>query len=91
MELLLFQINTLRSRHLIAGKDWIVEKYNMHYIKKPSDITVDLVTPTNQRHCELAEFMHQEIVDYAVKLATATLVPEPNKYQVAQVESSEDE
>jgi len=84
-------IQTLRSKMLIPGKDWLITKYNIYYVKSPSDIVVDVQTPTNQIPCELADFMHDEIVDYAVKLAAASIIPEPNKYQVAQVESTEDE
>ena len=84
-------ITTIRSRQLIPGKDWTVEQYNLHYIKLPSDITVDIQTPANQINCELAPFMHQEVIDYAVKLAAAAIVPEQNKYEVNTIESSQDE
>ena len=57
----------------------------------PSNIIVDIQTPTNQVHCELAAFMHDEIVDYAVKLAAASIIPEPNKYELGTIESREDE
>jgi hypothetical protein len=80
-----------RIKHLIPGKDWYIHSYRCSYLKRPSDIVVDLVTPSNQTNCELADFLHQEIVDYAVKLASASIIPEQGKYQVNQIESKEDE
>ena len=84
-------IRTNRSRLLIPGKDWEIDKYNLHYIKEPSSIVVDILTPSQQRHCELASFMHQEIIDYAIKLAAASIAPEQNKYEINTIESSQDE
>jgi hypothetical protein len=85
------QINTRRSRYLIPGKDWKVGTYRCSYLKRPSDVKIDVITPANQINCELADFLHQEIVDYAVKLASAAIMPEQGKYQVNQIESKEDE
>jgi hypothetical protein len=84
-------INTARVRHLILGKDQKIESYSCHYLKKPKDIVVDVLYPALQQHSELAEFLHDEIVDYAVKLASAAIVPEQGKYSVNQLESKEDE
>ena len=61
------------------------------YIKIPADIHLDVQTPGLQIHCELASFVHQDIVDAAVKLASAAIVPDQGKYQVNQLESKEDE
>lgn len=85
------EINTNRSRYLIPGKGWKITKYIIFYIKKPRDIHIDIQTPSLQIHCELPEFIHQDIVDKAVKLASAAIIPEQGKYQVNQVESKEDE
>lgn len=85
------EINTNRSRYLIPGKGWKVTKYVIFYIKKPRDIVIDVQTPSLQVHCELPDFIHQDIVDKAVKLASAAIIPEQSKYQVNQIESKEDE
>jgi len=84
-------INTRRARLLIPGKDWDVVGYFVYYIIRPNDILIDVQTPSLQRSCTLPDFTHQEIVDIAVKLASASIVPDPNKYQVNQIESKEDE
>ena len=84
-------INTNKSRYLIPGKGWKIAKYVIFYIKQPRDIHIDVQTPGSQIHCELASFVHQEVVDKAVKLASAATVPEQGKYQVNQLESKEDE
>lgn len=79
--------NSKRSRYLIPGKDYHVLEYMVTYIKVPSDIFIDVVTPTNQKNSSLADTLHQEIVDLAVKLASAAIVPEQGKYQVNSNES----
>jgi len=84
-------INTNRSRYLIPGKGWKITKYVVFYIKQPEDIHIDVQTPGLQVHCELPSFVHQDIVDKAVKLASAAIVPEQGKFQVNQLESKEDE
>jgi hypothetical protein len=84
-------INTDRARMLIPGKDWDVVGYYITYIVRPPDIVVDVQTPTLQVNCILPDYIHQEIVDNAVKLASASIVPEQGKYQVNQLESKEDE
>lgn len=84
-------INTNRSKYLIPGKDWRIVRYKCNYLKAPAEIEIDLITPTNQVNCELPDYMHQEIVDLAVTLASASIVPEQGKYQVNQNESTKDE
>ena len=84
-------INTNRSKYLIPGKGWKITKYVIFYIKKPRDIHIDVQTPGLQIHCELADFVHQDVIDKAVKLASAAIIPEQGKYQVNQIESKEDE
>lgn len=85
------EINTDRSVYLLPGKDRKVLNYMCSYLKRPKDIKVDVVSPASQINCELADFLHEEIVDYAVKLASAAIMPEQGKYQVNQLESKEDE
>lgn len=84
-------IDTNRAKYLIPGKGWKITKYLVHYIKTPRDIHIDVQTPSLQVNCELAGYMHQEIVDEAVRLASAAVIPDPNQYQINQVESKEDE
>lgn len=84
-------INTRRSRYLLPGKSergrlqgemWHVLEYRVHYLKNPEPIFIDTVTPSLQVDCQLADFLHQEVVDLAVKIASAAIIPENGKYQV---------
>lgn len=84
-------INTNRAKYLIPGKGWKITKYTVFYVKLPRSITIDVQTPSLQQHCELPAFTHDEIVSKAVKIASAAVIPDPNQYQVNQVESKEDE
>lgn len=84
-------INTDRSVYLIPGKGWKIEEYTIRYVKEPEDMHVDVQSPQLQIHCQLPSHTHSEIVDLAVKLASAAVVPEQSKYQVNQIESKEDE
>lgn len=85
------EINTDRSRYLLPGKGWKITHYTVHYIKLPSAIRIDVQTPSLQQNCELPSFTHDEIVSKAVKIASAAVIPDPNQYQVNQLESKEDE
>lgn len=85
------EINTNRSRYLIPGKGWKVIGYTVYYIKLPRNISIDVQTPSLQVNCELPMFVHDEIVSKAVKIASAAIIPDPNQYQVNQIESKEDE
>jgi hypothetical protein len=84
-------ISTERSVHLIPGKDWIVERYNVRYIKKPRRIVVDTISPANQVSSELHSGVHDEIVDIAVRLFISDRMAEQAKYPVAEKEQREDE
>lgn len=84
-------INTRRSRYLLpgvsergrlVGETWHVVEYRCHYLKDPDPIFIDTVTPALQVDCQLADFLHQEVVDTAVKIASAAIVPEQGKYNV---------
>lgn len=89
--LVTIELNTNRSKYLLPGKGWKITDYIVHYIKLPREIHIDTVTPSLQINCELAEFLHQEIVDKAVKLAAASITPTEGKYQVGTIESKSDE
>ncbi len=76
-------IDTFRSSILVPGKDWTVEEYRMQYVKRPSRILVDTISPASQRNCELHIAIHTEIVDKAVAKAISNRLPEQAKYQIA--------
>jgi hypothetical protein len=78
----IINIDTNRARYLLPGKGWKVNKYNIHYIKLPRAIKVDVQTPSLQVNCELPDFVHNEIVAKAVAIASAAVIPDPNQYQV---------
>lgn len=84
-------IDTERSGMLIPGKDWIIEKYRMHYVKRPRAIVVDTISPLNQVRCELHEHLHKEVVDKAVQLAIESRIPDQAKYQVAEKNNIENQ
>lgn len=84
-------IDTERALHLIPGKDWIIDKYNVRYVKRPRRILVDMISPTSQISSELPAAVHDEVVDIAVKLYTSARMPEQNKFQVADKEERENE
>lgn len=84
-------IATHRSALLIPGKDWQIDKWHVNYIKRPSRILVDTLTPANQRNCELNPAVHDEVIEIAVRLAIAAKIPEMQKYQVADKEQKETE
>jgi hypothetical protein len=75
-------IDTNRARYLLPGKGWKVNKYNIHYIKLPRAIKIDVQTPSLQVNCELPDFVHNEVVAKAVAIASAAVIPDPNQYQV---------
>lgn len=79
--------NTNRTRYIIPGKNWYIVDYTCHYLAMPPLINVDVITPSLQRNCVLADFLHREVVDEAVKLAAASITPEQGKYQVATNEA----
>lgn len=83
--------NSRRSRYLIPGKDFHILEYQVNYILTPPDVFIDVITPTRQVNCVLADFLHQEIVDLAVKLASAAIIPEQGKYQVNSAETQVNE
>lgn len=74
--------STLTPRRLtiIYGTNVTLDKYKVTYIRRPLDIVVDTITPTNQRHCELDASIHQAIVERAVSRALGAIGSQ--KYQV---------
>lgn len=80
-----------RIVQLIPGKNWEVEKYNVYYVKKPTDIVVDYNSPNKQIHCELHPHIHPEVIKIAVRMATAAIVPAEQKYQLTDAEARRDE
>ena len=88
---LFIEINTDRAFYVIPGKGWKVTGYVIRYIKLPADIHIDLQTPGLQVNSQLPDFLHTDVVDKAVELAAASQIPDPNKYQVADKESKEDQ
>jgi len=84
-------INTFRSSMLIPGKDWTIEKYRMHYVKRPNRILVDTISPANQKNCELHLAIHTEIVDKAVAKAISSRLPEQVKIQIADKNDKENQ
>lgn len=84
-------INTDRSLYVIPGKGWKVQGYTITYIKLPKDIYIDLQTPSLQSNCQLPDFMHIDVIDKAVKLASASQIPDPNAFQVNDIQDKEDQ
>lgn len=79
------QNTTIINRHeLITNKDFMVVSYNRRYISKPEPIIVDTINPGNQVSCKLDDYVHQEIVNIAVREASG--ITDPNTYQLKEVE-----
>lgn len=77
-----------RVHHLIAGKDFEITAYHLRYVKRPNLVVIDIENPAKQVNCELDPAIHKNIVERAVKLAIAAIIPKESKYNVAQEESS---
>jgi len=76
-----------RTEIITDGAD--VSKYRVRYLITPTEIVVDEVTPANQRHCILDATLHDEIIDEAVKISKASVMPET--YQIADKEQKENQ
>jgi len=83
-------IATQRCRHLIPGKDFVVETYTIHYIKAPRPIVVNRRSPLDSVSSELPNIMHDKVVRRAVAIATGAVIPAESKFQVADKETKED-
>lgn len=58
---------------IITDGTFNVTQYYLRYIKYPTDIVVNLNTPSSQVSCELDPLTHQGICDIAVKLLSAAV------------------
>lgn len=63
-----------------------ITDYRLRYLAYPPDIVCDENDPSNQRHCIL-EGLYDDIIDEAVKMATAAVKPE--EYQISAIENKE--
>jgi hypothetical protein len=63
-----------------------ITDYRLRYLAYPPDIVCDEMNPSNQRHCIL-DTLYDEIIDEAVKMATAAVKPE--EYQISAIENKE--
>ena len=81
---------TPEMRHeLINMSGFLILRYRIRYIRKPTNIVVDNTTPVNQVNCELISSLHDEIVIRAVELATGITMPE--EYKIKNVEEMKSE
>jgi len=76
--------NSNRRHELVLGDNYTIDLYHVRYIKRPRGI--DLATNLTS---ELDESVHQEIVDRAVRIATA--VTDPQQYQIKINEQQQSE
>ena len=65
---------------LVGDSKTVVDKYKARYIKYPTPIVIDLITPANCVDCELHKSVHDEIVRCAVRLAQGAVGSQ--KYQI---------
>jgi len=65
-----------------------ITDYRLRYLAYPPNIVCDEFDTSNQRHCILDESLHDEIINEAVKMATAAVKPE--EYQIAAIENKID-
>jgi hypothetical protein len=80
---------TAKRTEIITDSTSSILKYRVRYLITPSEIIVDEVTPVNQRHCILDATLHDEIIDEAVKVSKASVMPET--YQIADKEQKENQ
>lgn len=76
--------STIKRRVEIITDGTNITDYKVRYLRTPPEIVVDEFTPANQRHCVLDETLHDTIIDEAIKIAKASVVP--NEYQIADKE-----
>jgi len=77
---------TARRCMILTDEDTVLRRYYLSYIRQPKPIVVDILTPTNQRHCELNEEIQMSIIDAAVRIALGSIASE--KYQISLTEGS---
>ena len=72
---------TTKRHELVCASTYTISSYHIVYLKFPRDISI-----TNNISCELDTSVHEEIVDIAVRIATA--VTNPQEYQIKSAEQS---
>lgn len=84
-------LDTNRSHHLIPGNGYTVKSYNLHYIKLPAGIVVNVRNPELSKDSELPTFMHDAIVKRALRIAASSNVPAEGAYDLRDKETRETE
>lgn len=79
--------STPKVLYLIPDSYTTITKYKTSYIRKPSDIVVNLITSTSAVDCELDSAIHEEIVRRAVEIALGSVGSQ--KYQIGMNEAKE--
>ena len=69
----------IKRHELITDGTYTVSKYHLRYLKTPKEISI-----TNNITSELNSNIHEEIVDIAVRMATA--ITSPSEYQIKTAE-----
>ena len=77
---------TGRIIYLIGDSNTTFSKYLISYLRFPREIQCDIVTPSNQKNCELGETIQKEIVRRAVEMAIQGELS--YNYEVAQNETN---
>ena len=74
--------STSTKRHeLVHGNNYSVDNYYIRYYRTPRDISI-----TNNVTSELDSSVHEEIIDIAVRIATA--ITNPQEYQIKSAEQA---
>jgi len=78
----------LKRHEVITDGNYTISQYDVRYIRRTNGITPYTKdgTTTAQVDCELDQSTHREIVDIAVRMATASTSPE--EYQIAVSEET---
>ena len=71
--------SVIKRHELITDGTYTISQYHLRYIKAPNNISI-----TNNITSELNSNIHEEIVDIAVRMATA--ITSPNEYQIKTAE-----
>ena len=70
-----------KKSELVTSKNCNIYKYNFRYLKRPTDIVVDLENPENQVQTEIYKEFHEDIV------SRAALIGIENMRQLSRFES----
>lgn len=74
---------TAKRHELVTDGTFNITSYYVRYYRMPRQIVVDSTVPQNQRHCELDNFTHQDIIDIAVDMLKQSL-QQPNTKTISQ-------